>query len=130
MGMPHAPEFTTAKMVRALPGDGNRYETVHGELLASPADISWSEDTLVQPDLFVIHPDEVGAREWSAIKRLLLVVEVASRSTARADRYTKRRLYQEVGDPALLVGGCRRPPHRNLDSGRTRSEGGARGSGL
>jgi Uma2 family endonuclease len=70
-----------------------------GELLSSPADISWSEDTLVQPDLFVVHPEEAGAREWTGIQRLLLVVEVASPSTARADRYTKRRLYQEVGIP-------------------------------
>ena len=78
-----APGFYTAEMVRALPDDGNRYETVYGELLvtpaprarhqeaiarlqfaltaylrehraghlfASPADISWSEGTLVQPD--------------------------------------------------------------------------------
>ena len=73
-------------MVRALPGDGNKYETVHGELLVTPAprplyeivvtrlalkvgtylerhpvgfpftlgEISWSDDTLVSPDLFVV----------------------------------------------------------------------------
>ena len=32
MGMP-AIVYYTADMVRALPDDGNRYETVHGELL-------------------------------------------------------------------------------------------------
>ena len=36
MGMA-APIYYTADMVRALPGDGNRYETVHGELLVTPA---------------------------------------------------------------------------------------------
>jgi Uma2 family endonuclease len=32
-----APTYYTADMVRALPEDGNRYETVHGELLVTPA---------------------------------------------------------------------------------------------
>jgi Uma2 family endonuclease len=36
MGMA-APIYYTADMVRALPDDGNRYETVHGELLVTPA---------------------------------------------------------------------------------------------
>jgi Uma2 family endonuclease len=36
MGMA-APIYFTADMVRALPEDGNRYETVHGELLVTPA---------------------------------------------------------------------------------------------
>ena len=29
--------YYTADMVRALPDDGNRYETVYGELLVTPA---------------------------------------------------------------------------------------------
>ncbi len=32
-----APLYYSADMVRALPDDGNRYETVHGELLVTPA---------------------------------------------------------------------------------------------
>jgi Uma2 family endonuclease len=36
MGMA-VPSFHTADMVRALPDDGHRYETVHGELLVTPA---------------------------------------------------------------------------------------------
>ena len=36
MGMA-APSFYTADMVRSLPDDGKRYETVHGELLVTPA---------------------------------------------------------------------------------------------
>ena len=37
MGMPAEPLYWTADMVRALPGDGKRYETVYGELLVSPS---------------------------------------------------------------------------------------------
>ena len=36
MGMA-ASLYHSAEMVRALPEDGNRYETVHGELLVTPA---------------------------------------------------------------------------------------------
>ena len=36
MSMPLARRFT-ADAVRALPDDGNRYETVYGELLVTPA---------------------------------------------------------------------------------------------
>ena len=36
MAMPLATYFS-ADAVRALPDDGNRYETVHGELLVTPA---------------------------------------------------------------------------------------------
>jgi len=74
-----------------------------GELLLSPADISWSPDTLVQPDLFVVCLDEARTEEWSDIKTLLLVVEVLSPGTARQDRFTKRRLYQEVGVPLYWI---------------------------
>jgi Uma2 family endonuclease len=129
MGMA-APVYHTADMVRALPDDGNRYETVHGELLvtpaprplhqivlervrgalwhyverhpvglllSSPADLSWGPDILVQPDLFVVDLEEARALEWARMQTLLLAVEVLSPSTARYDRFTKRRLYQEVG---------------------------------
>jgi Uma2 family endonuclease len=131
MGMP-ATRYFTAEMVRALPEDGKRYETVHGELLVTPspraihqlvvlrltvalvdylrsnrvgglffapADISWSADTLVQPDLFVVDLEEARTLDWSRMRTLLLAVEVLSPSSARPDRFTKRRLYQEQGIP-------------------------------
>jgi len=131
MVMPAA-VYYTAQMVRALPDDGNRYETVHGELLVtpaprllhqrvvrrllvtldgylsrepvgevlqSPADISWGADVLVQPDLFVARLEEARSLEWSRVKTLLLAVEVLSPSTTRADRFTKRRLYQQQRIP-------------------------------
>jgi Uma2 family endonuclease len=134
MGM--AAPYYSADMVRALPDDGNRYETVHGELLvtpaptawhqevidrlratlraylqrhpvghlfSAPADISWGADTLVQPDLFVVDPAEARTMDWQQMKTLLLVVEVLSPSTARFDRFAKRRLYQEVEIPAYWM---------------------------
>lgn len=65
-----------------------------GEVFASPADISWGSDTLVQPDIFVVAPEEAGFRDWASVKTLRLVAEVLSPSTARHDRFQKRRLYQ------------------------------------
>ena len=66
-----------------------------GEALVSPADISWSEDTLVQPDVFVVAPAESGGADWTSVRTLRLVVEVLSPSTSRHDRFAKRKLYQE-----------------------------------
>jgi Uma2 family endonuclease len=66
------------------------------QIFWSPADITYDEDTLVQPDLFVAHPHEISA-SWTTIKTLVLAVEVTSPSTARGDRRVKRHLYQECG---------------------------------
>jgi Uma2 family endonuclease len=60
----------------------------------SPADISWDRHKLVQPDLFVVPPDEVSD-SWTTYRTLLLAVEVVSPSSAKWDRVIKRRLYQE-----------------------------------
>ncbi len=74
-----------------------------GIVLTSPADISWGRDVLVQPDVFVVSPREAKHREWSRLRSLLLVVEVLSLSTTRADRFTKRRRYQEAGVPLYWI---------------------------
>ena len=137
MRMQPALEFYTADMVRALPEDGNRYETVHGELLMtpspralhqevlfrlahalqcyldeqpgvahiflSPADISWGPDTLVQPDVFVVPVEQASTLDWTQVTTLFLAIEVLSPSSVRYDRFTKRRLYQEVGVAAYWV---------------------------
>jgi Uma2 family endonuclease len=130
------PLYYTAEMVLALPNDGNRYETVYGELLVTPAprawhqlvlqrliltlneyldrepvgalwfapaDISWGPDTLVQPDCFVVPVEEARTLDWARMKTLLLAVEVLSPSSARADRFSKRRLYQEQRIPAYWI---------------------------
>jgi Uma2 family endonuclease len=74
-----------------------------GHVFNSPADISWGPDTLVQPDLFVAPLEEARTLDWQQVQHLLLVVEVLSPSTRRADRFTKRRLYQEVGVPCYWI---------------------------
>lgn len=135
MGMSE-PLYYTREMVLAMPDDGNRYETVHGELLVSPsprlwhqeivgrltrrlgeyldtiphlhvfglaADISWGPDILVQPDLFVVPTTEARTMDWSSVQSLQLAIEVLSPSTTRHDRFTKRRLYQEVGIPTYWI---------------------------
>jgi len=126
-----ARQYYTAEMVRNLPDDGNRYETVYGELLVSPAprprhqivgarilaalfnyieanpgpmvlyspaDLSFGrDDVLVQPDIYVLRTEDASFKKWETIGRLLLAIEILSPSTARHDRFTKRRLYQEIG---------------------------------
>ena len=60
----------------------------------SPADITWDDETLVQPDLFVVPQAEVST-DWSTYKTLLLAVEILSPSSSRADRVIKQQLYQD-----------------------------------
>jgi Uma2 family endonuclease len=75
-----------------------------GIVLTSPADISWGrDDVLVQPDVFVVPVDEVRTGEWSGLRSLRLAIEVLSPSTTRADRFTKRRRYQEAGVPLYWI---------------------------
>jgi Uma2 family endonuclease len=74
-----------------------------GHVFGSRSDISWSDDTLVQPDVFVVPLSEARTLTWSAMKHLLLAVEVLSPSTTRADRFTKRRLYQDVRIPLYWI---------------------------
>jgi len=70
-----------------------------GHAMMSPADISWSPDTLVQPDAFVLPLEQARTLDWVYMKDLLLVVEVLSPSSVRADRFTKRLEYQRQGIP-------------------------------
>jgi Uma2 family endonuclease len=70
-----------------------------GHAFASPADISFSPDVLVQPDAFVISLEEARTLRWDGITGLSLAIEVLSPSSVRADRFTKRRWYQEAGVP-------------------------------
>ena len=65
-------------------------------VVASPADISWDDETLVQPDLFVV-PAAQATNDWSSYRDLVLAVEVISPSSRRTDRVEKRQLYQARG---------------------------------
>lgn len=74
-----------------------------GMVLCSPADISWGPDVLVQPDVFVLPPEEARTLTWSRIRTLLLVAEVLSPSSTRGDRFLKRVRYREAGVPLYWV---------------------------
>lgn len=76
-----------------------------GKVFISPADISWGglDDVLVQPDVFVVAPHQNPVRDWIDMKHFHLFVEVLSPSSRRQDRFTKRRLYQEMGVPLYWV---------------------------
>jgi Uma2 family endonuclease len=58
---------------------------------------------LVSPDLFVVPLDEARRLDWLVLRNVLLAAEVLSPSSLRADRFTKRRLYQERGVPLYWV---------------------------
>ncbi len=81
-----------------------------GMTLFSPADITFSPRRLVQPDLFIVPPGGEGPpASWADMKSFLLVVEVLSPSTARADRYRKRAIYmsEDVGEYWIIDAGQR-----------------------
>ena len=65
-------------------------------------DLEVLPDQLTQPDLFVVPP---GTRfdRWEDAPTPILVIEVASPSTARYDRGTKRRFYQRAGVPEYWI---------------------------
>ncbi|HEX5435793.1 MAG TPA: Uma2 family endonuclease, partial [Gemmatimonadaceae bacterium] len=70
-----------------------------GEVLPAPADLSWGPKKLVQPDVFVMPLDEARKEGWSAVRHLLLAIEVLSPGSGRGDRIVKRQLYQREGVP-------------------------------
>ena len=74
-----------------------------GEVLGSRADISWGQDVLVSPDVFVVTLEQARTLDWSKMRDLLLVVEVLSPSSAKHDRFIKRRRYQEAGIPLYWI---------------------------
>ena len=100
-----APPAVHQLMVRRLTVVLDGYVARHGvgAVSSSPADVSWSRDTLVQPDVFVVELTEARTLDWRRMQHLLLAIEVLSPTTVRADRFTKRRLYQEVGVPVYWV---------------------------
>ena len=75
-----------------------------GRVFVSPADVTFADGSLTQPDVFVA-PLLAGKRpsEWNEIKGLVLAVEVLSPSTARADRRVKLRLYQRHRVPEYWI---------------------------
>jgi Uma2 family endonuclease len=75
-----------------------------GELLTSPSDVRLRPELVVQPDLYVV-PAREGRRlpTTEMVTSLLLAIEVLSPGSARMDRVTKRRAYQQAGVPEYWV---------------------------
>jgi len=97
---PRAPhQIAVLELAERLSG----YVRVHrlGRVMVSPADIEFDPKTMVQPDLFVTAKRRV--RTWADAQPLRLAVEVLSPSTARADRFVKRRRYQRAGIEFWIV---------------------------
>jgi Uma2 family endonuclease len=75
-----------------------------GEVMISPADLEFSSVRLLQPDLFAFRTsDGRQPRSWKDVLPLLLAIEVLSPSTARADRRTKRLIYQSEHVPEYWI---------------------------
>jgi Uma2 family endonuclease len=75
-----------------------------GEVMISPSDVELDPHGLVQPDVFVHGlADGRPPKDWNVGAPLLLVVEILSPGTARADRTTKRRRYQRAGIPEYWI---------------------------
>jgi Uma2 family endonuclease len=74
-------------------------EPLHLDLMAAPTDVRANHNSQVEPDLLVLPRKFEGrsANRWEPMTRVLLTVEILSRSTARADREVKRRLYMAQG---------------------------------
>ena len=73
-----------------------------GAMFWSPADLALGGQELSQPDLFVV-PSVPPDRDWPAFPNPTLVIEVLSPSTARFDRFVKRRRFQKAGIPEYWV---------------------------
>jgi len=73
-----------------------------GHTLWSPADLQLGGEHFSQPDLFVVAALPADW-SWSSFPDPILVIEVLSPSTARADRIVKRRRFQQSGIPEYWV---------------------------
>ena len=101
-----APSWPHQRAVAELHRLLQEYVTAHliGCAYFAPADVVFSQQRGVQPDVFVV-PLVNGRRpdSFDEAGRLLLAAEVLSPATARADRVAKRTLYKEEGVPEYWV---------------------------
>jgi Uma2 family endonuclease len=73
-----------------------------GRCFCVPGDLEIEPGQVNEPDLFVVPPGPRYSR-WEDFPVPLLVIEVASPSTARYDRGLKRRFYQRAGVPEYWI---------------------------
>ena len=75
-----------------------------GSALCAPADVEFSQRTVVEPDILVLPLVEgQRPRDFAQADRLLLAVEVLSPGTAARDRGVKRELYQRQNVPEYWI---------------------------
>ena len=79
-------------------------QSIGQHIVVAPASVTFSERREVQPDLFVL-PKRRGRRptRLEDVRKVTLVVEVVSPNTERADRTTKKGLYQEERVPEYWI---------------------------
>jgi Uma2 family endonuclease len=73
----------------------------HLRVLAAPLDIRFSRTRLLQPDIVVLHQDQVTGPKVEGIP--LLAVEVLSPSTRATDLTLKRLVLEEAGVPSYWM---------------------------
>jgi len=92
--LPH--QLIVTGLMRAL--DAGLIARDDCQMFTSPADVTLTPRTLVQPDLFIVRKTPgKPLRAWSEIGIPLLAIEILSPSTAARDRGVKRRIYQASG---------------------------------
>ena len=76
------------------------FESGRGRVYYAPLDVRLAENTIVQPDLFVVLSDRHFFLTVSKVEGApSLAVEIVSPSTSAYDRVTKRELYARYGVP-------------------------------
>ena len=73
----------------------------HLRVLPAPLDITFSRTRLLQPDIVVLHQDQLNEPKVQGIP--LLAVEVLSRSTRATDLTLKRHVFEEAGVPSYWL---------------------------
>src|SRR6185437_10794804 len=104
--MTPSPSWGHQRLTRELLRLIDDYLRTHrlGEVLSAPADVTLADDTVVEPDIFVVPLVEGRQpRSWADVRRLLLLIEILSSGTAHADRTVKRRRYQREGVPEYWI---------------------------
>jgi Uma2 family endonuclease len=96
-----SPKLTHQRVLMRLTYALSPYVQRHqvGELFNVAADLQLGDQALLQPDLFVIAADNPSMESWKDVSRLVLAVEVISRSSRRFDRREKRHYYLSHGVP-------------------------------
>lgn len=72
-------------------------------IVMGPGDLHITNETILEPDLFVVPTTVPRAARWRDLREVLLIVEVLSPSTAWIDRQVKRRHYARFGIPDYWI---------------------------